>query len=197
VLGSRSSQQNPEPKTENPEPGQNMEELKTFKGKARRFYQSDDINTDYIISGRYKFKIQDPRELAKHIMEDLEEGFYNRREDGDFIVAGNNFGCGSSREQAPLAIKHANISAVISKSFARIFYRNAFNLGLPLIECDTDSIDDGDELELIITEAKIKNITKDITIPIKPIPDIMTKFLETGGVIEYFKKHKGLTLDEI
>lgn len=160
-----------------------------FKGKARRFSQDNDINTDYIISGRYKFKIQDPKELAKHVMEDLDPNFYLRRQDGDFIVAGRNFGCGSSREQAPQAIKYANISAVIAKSFARIFYRNAFNLGLPLIECDTDSIKDGDELIVDLAKGKIKDVTRDIEIEINPLPPVMLTLLKDKGLISHIKKH--------
>ena len=95
--------------------------------KALRLPQNDDINTDYIISGRYKFKIQDPNELAKHVMEDLDPKFYSKVTKGDFLVVGENFGCGSSREQAPMAIKYAGISTILAKSFARIFYRNCFN----------------------------------------------------------------------
>ena len=113
---------------------------------ARRLKISNDINTDYVISGRYKFKIQDHKELAKHIFEDLEEDFHKRLKPGDFLVAGNNFGCGSSREQAPVALKASGISAVVARSYARIFYRNAFNVGLCLVECETNYIDDMDEL---------------------------------------------------
>ena len=165
-----------------------------LKGKARRFKTSDDINTDYIISGRYKFKIQDPKELAKHVMEDLDPKFYERILKGDFIVAGNNFGCGSSREQAPMAIKYAGISAVLSKSFARIFYRNCFNLGLPAIECDTDGIEEGDELNVDLEKGIIKNITKNKEIKIKPLPKTMQTLLSEGGLVEHFKKHGGFKL---
>jgi 3-isopropylmalate/(R)-2-methylmalate dehydratase small subunit len=101
-----------------------------LEGQAHRLKIDNDVNTDYIISGRYKFHISDPKELARHIFEDLEENFINCITKGDFIIAGKNFGCGSSREQAPLALKVAGVGAVIAKSFARIFYRNAFNLGL-------------------------------------------------------------------
>lgn len=160
-------------------------------GKARRFEQDNDINTDYIISGQYKFKIQDPNELAKHVMEDLDPNFYNRIEKGDFIVTGRNFGCGSSREQAPMAIKYAGISAVISKSFARIFYRNCYNLGLPAIEADTDGIDDGDELEVDLEKGIIKNKTKNKEIKVAPLPPTMQVLLQDGGLVEHFKKHGG------
>jgi 3-isopropylmalate/(R)-2-methylmalate dehydratase small subunit len=163
-------------------------------GKARRLPQDDNINTDYIISGRYKFKIQDPHELAKHVMEDLDPNFVNRLKQGDFIVAGNNFGCGSSREQAPQAIKYAGISAVLAKSFARIFYRNCFNLGLPAIECHTDEIEEGDELEVDLEQGLIRNKTKNKEIKIAPLPKTMQVLLEDGGLVEHFKKHGGFKI---
>lgn len=158
-----------------------------LKGRAHKF--GDNINTDYIISGRYKFKTLDMNELAKHIMEDLVPDFYSRLKPGDFIVAGKNFGCGSSREQAPLAIKHANISAVIAKSFARIFFRNAVNVGLMVIQADTDEIDDGDELVVYPKEGKIVNLSKNKEIPFTPLPEFMLKILSDGGLVEHFKKH--------
>lgn len=163
-----------------------------LKGKAHKF--GDNINTDYIISGRYKFKTLDMDELAKHIMEDLDPDFYSKLKPGDFIVAGKNFGCGSSREQAPLAIKHAKVSAVIAKSFARIFFRNAVNVGLMLIQADTDNIEDGDELVVLPKEGKIKNLTKQIEIPFVPLPEFMLKILADGGLVEHFKKHGGYNI---
>lgn len=166
-----------------------------LKGFARRTKIADDINTDYIISGRYKFKIQDPYELAKHVMEDLDPEFYSKIKKGDFIVAGKNFGCGSSREQAPMAIKYAGISAVIAKSFARIFYRNSFNLGLPLIECDTDKIEENDELEIDLNAGILKNISKGFEIKIKPFPKTMQILLNDGGLVEHFKKHGGFKIE--
>ena len=165
-----------------------------LNGKARRFKSDNDINTDYIISGRYKFKIQDPNELAKHVMEDLDPKFYERISKGDFIVAGTNFGCGSSREQAPMAIKYANISAVIAKSFARIFYRNCYNLGLPAIEADTDGIKEGDELEIDLNAGLIKNKTKGTEIKASPLPKTMQTLLSDGGLVEHFKKHGGFKI---
>ena len=158
-----------------------------LKGKSHKF--GNDVNTDYIISGKYKFKTLDMNELAKHVMEDLDPDFYNKVTPGDFIVAGSNFGCGSSREQAPLAIKYAKIGAVIAKSFARIFYRNAINTGLPVIECDTDKINPGDELEVDLSRGIIKNLTTGEDIPIKPLPDVMIKILNDGGLVEHFKKY--------
>ena len=154
----------------------------------------NDINTDYVISGRYKFKIQDPVELAQHVMEDLDPEFYSRLEKGDFLVAGSNFGCGSSREQAPMAIKYANISAVIAKSFARIFYRNCFNLGILAIEADTDGIAEGDQLEIDLDGGKIINKTKGTDIKIAPLPKTMQTLLADGGLVEHFKKHGGFKI---
>jgi 3-isopropylmalate/(R)-2-methylmalate dehydratase small subunit len=165
-----------------------------LSGKARRPKPDNDINTDYIISGRYKFKIQDPHELAKHLLEDLEPNFYQRIEKGDFLVAGKNFGCGSSREQAPQAIKYAGLSAIIAKSFARIFYRNCYNLGLPAIEADTDQIAEGDELELDLDVGIIKNKSKNLEIKISPLPPTMQILLQDGGLVEHFKKHGGFKL---
>jgi 3-isopropylmalate/(R)-2-methylmalate dehydratase small subunit len=161
-----------------------------LNGKARiPKGQTNDINTDYVISGRYKFKIQDPVELAEHVMEDLDPNFSSRVEKGDFLVAGTNFGCGSSREQAPMAIKSANISAVLAKSFARIFYRNCFNLGLPAIECDTGGISEGDELEVDLDAGVIRNKTKGKEIKIAPLPRTMQTLLADGGLVEHFIKH--------
>ena len=163
-----------------------------IQGKAHKF--GDDINTDYIISGKYKFKTLDMNELAKHVMEDLDPDFYSKIETGDFIVAGRNFGCGSSREQAPLAIKHANIGAVLAKSFARIFFRNAINTGLPVIECDTDQIDAGDKLSVDLGTGKLVNETKNKDIEIKQLPEVMIKILNDGGLAEHFKKHGGFNI---
>lgn len=156
---------------------------------ARRLKVQDNINTDYVISGRYKFRIQDPKELSRHIFEDIDPEFAGRVKKGDILIAGENFGCGSSREQAPQALKQAGIHAVAAKSFARIFYRNAFNIGLTLVECNTNFIDDGDALELDIGKGKLKDVSKGLAFDIKPIPNIMKKLLEDGGVIEHFKKY--------
>lgn len=165
-----------------------------LKGKVHKF--GDDINTDYIISGKYKFKTLDMNELAKHVMEDLDQDFYSKITAGDFVVAGRNFGCGSSREQAPLAIKYAGLSAVIAKSFARIFYRNAINTGLPVIECDTDQIDAGDELAVDLAGGVIRNLTKGITIEVKPLPPVMLKILNDGGLAAHFRKYGDFRLDQ-
>ncbi len=164
-----------------------------FKGKSHKF--GDDVNTDYIISGRHKFKTLDMKELAKYVMEDLDPEFYSKINKGDFIVGGKNFGCGSSREQAPLAIIYADISAVLAKSFARIFYRNAINTGLPLLECDTDLIDSGDELEVDLSQGVIRNLTQGIDIEVTPLPQVMLKILSEGGLVEHFKKNGTFNLD--
>jgi 3-isopropylmalate/(R)-2-methylmalate dehydratase small subunit len=162
-----------------------------MKHFARRLKVQDNINTDYVISGRYKFKIQDPKELASHIFEDIDPSFAARVSKGDILVAGENFGCGSSREQAPQSLKSAGFHAVAAKSFARIFYRNAFNIGLLLVECDTDFIDDGDELEIDIEKGKLKDKVKGLILDIKPIPPVMKRLLDDGGVVEHFRKYGG------
>ncbi len=164
-----------------------------LKGKVHKF--GDDVNTDYIISGRHKFKTLDMKELAKYVMEDLDPDFYTKVTKGDFIVGGRNFGCGSSREQAPLAIINADISAVVAKSFARIFYRNCINTGLPVIECDTDQIDEGDELEINLEAGVLHNRTKNIDIKIAPLPGVMLQILSEGGLVEHFKKHGTFNFD--
>jgi 3-isopropylmalate/(R)-2-methylmalate dehydratase small subunit len=162
-------------------------------GKVHKF--GNDVNTDYIISGRHKFKTLDMKELSKHVMEDLDPEFYNKISKGDFIVAGSNFGCGSSREQAPLAIINADISAVIAKSFARIFYRNCINTGLPLIECNTDLISPGDELEIDLGAGILHDRTQGTDIAITPLPPVMLKILNDGGLVEHFKKYGGFNFD--
>jgi len=154
-------------------------------GTAIRVRQSDDINTDYIISGRYKFAIQDPAELARHIFEDIEPDFFKRLKGDDILIAGKNFGMGSSREQAPVAIKAAGIKAVVASSFARIFYRNAFNVGLALVECDTSKIKQGDNIQIDLGKGALKFGSGELKL--KPTPDLMLKFLEHGGAVEYFK----------
>ncbi len=159
-------------------------------GKAWKF--GDNISTDHITPGRYYHLRSNLPELAKHIMEDADPEFSKKFKPGDFIVAGKNFGMGSSREHAPLALKIAGVSAVIAKSFARIFYRNAINVGLPLLIADTDLIDSGDELEVDFANGIIKNLTKNIEIKAKPLPKFMIEILEEGGLVDYIKKHGDL-----
>lgn len=164
-----------------------------FKGKS--ILLGDNINTDFIISGRYKFAITDMKELAKHIMEDIDPEFPKKIAPGDSIlVAGSNFGMGSSREQAPLVIKEAGINAVLAKSFARIFFRNAFNIGLLLVETDTSGIRENDRLEIDLDKGIVKNITAGKNLPIKPLPGFMQEFLKEGGIVNYIKKRGGLTI---
>lgn len=157
------------------------------KGKAWKF--GDNISTDHITPGRYYHLRSNMPELAKHVMEDADPDFSKKFRRGDFIVAGENFGMGSSREHAPLALKIAGVSAVIAKSFARIFYRNAFNVGLPVLIADTDSIDSNDELEVDFSEGVIVDKTKRIELKVKPIPEVMLKILKEGGLVNYVKKY--------
>lgn len=161
-----------------------------LKGRAHKF--GDDINTDYIISGRYKFKTLDMQELGRHVMEDLDPGFYDRLEKGDFIVAGSNFGCGSSREQAPLALKAAGVAGVLAESFARIYFRNSINSGLPALVCDTSGIEDGDELEVDLEEGIVRDLSSGEEIESGGLPGVMLDILSEGGMVEYMKKHGGL-----
>ena len=164
-----------------------------MKGIVYKF--GDHINTDLIISGRYKFSIQDPNELAKHVFEDADPHFYKKLKGRPFfVVAGKNFGCGSSREQAPQAIKFAGGAAVLAKSFARIFYRNAFNLGLPLIECDTKKIKQGDIIELDLKKGLVFNQTKAQSLSIKPFNKFQKSLIEEGGIVNLYKKHGGLKI---
>ncbi len=163
--------------------------------EARAIKFGDDINTDYIISGKYKFKSNDMEAMAVHAMEDVHPHYYEKaKPQGAFLVAGSNFGMGSSREQAPLVLIHSNTKAVLAKSFARIFYRNAINTGLPVVECDTDLIDDGDELTLDLKAGVLRDVTKGITIPFPPLPPVMAQLLADGGLVEHFKKHGGFAL---
>lgn len=158
-----------------------------IKGKAWKF--GKDIDTDAIIPARY-LNTSDPVELAKHCMEDADADFMKKMQKGDIIVADKNFGCGSSREHAPIAIKTAGISGVIAKSFARIFYRNAFNMGLMIFESEqaADAISEGDEVEVDVSAGIIKNLTKNENYPFEPIPEFMQELVSVGGLINYAKK---------
>ncbi len=157
-----------------------------LKGRAWKF--GDDISTDHIIPGRYYHLRSNLPELAKHVMEDADPEFAKKIKPGDFVVAGENFGMGSSREHAALVLKIAGISAVIAKSFARIFYRNAINVGLPVLMTDTDRIETGDELEVDLARGIIKDVTKGIELKAKPMPEIMLKILSEGGLVNYVKR---------
>lgn len=158
-----------------------------LKGKAIKL--GDNITTDHIIPGRYAHLRSNLPELAKHVLEDADPKFFSRVKEGDFIVAGNNFGLGSSREHAPLVIKMAGIRAILAKSAARIFFRNAINLGLPVLICDTDKINDGDELEIDLKAGTIKDITNGNQLTFGKIPEIMLRILDEGGLIPYIQKY--------
>lgn len=149
----------------------------------------DNIDTDIIIAARY-LNTSDPKILATHIMEDKDKDFSKNVKNGDIIVAGENFGCGSSREHAPIALKAAGIGAVIAKSFARIFYRNSFNTGLLILECkESDKIDENDELKIDVNSGVITNLTKNEKYKFEPIPEFMQKLLKSGGLINYAKEN--------
>jgi 3-isopropylmalate dehydratase small subunit len=161
-----------------------------IKGKAWRF--GDDVNTDEIIPARYLNTI-DPSTLAAHCMEDADPDFAGRVEAGDLIVGGKNFGCGSSREHAPIAVKAAGVSAVIASSFARIFYRNAFNIGLPIFESPEAGrcIRAGDEVEIDAGRGEIRNLTRGEAYRAAPIPPFMEELVKAGGLMAYVKKRMG------
>jgi 3-isopropylmalate/(R)-2-methylmalate dehydratase small subunit len=164
-----------------------------LNGRAHCF--GNDVNTDYIISGKYKFKTLDMKELASHVMEDLDPDFAQKVQPGDFVVAGRNFGCGSSREQAPLALLNAGVGAVLAPSFARIFYRNAINTGLPVVECDTAGIAAGDELVADLEGGVLRNLTRDTETPIRPLPPFMLKVLADGGLAAHIVKYGTFNID--
>jgi 3-isopropylmalate/(R)-2-methylmalate dehydratase small subunit len=164
-----------------------------LKGKAWKF--GDSISTDLICPGRYFHLRSNLPELAKHVLEDADKDFASKMTEGDFVVAGSNFGLGSSREHAPTIIKLAGVSAVLAKSFARIFYRNAINVGLPLLECDTDKIEQGDEIWADLSTGIIKNKTKDIELTAHPLPKAMLNILNDGGLLSHIKKHGDFKLD--
>jgi len=159
----------------------------TFKGRV--FKYGANVDTDAIIPARY-LNMHDPQELATHCMEDIDENFVKNVKKRDIIVAGANFGCGSSREHAPLAIKAAGISCVIAKSFARIFFRNAINIGLPLLECEEaeTQINDGDIVEVDLASGTINNLTTGKSLKAKPYPDFMMEIVNAGGLVEYTRK---------
>ncbi len=164
-----------------------------INGKAWKF--GDDISTDLIAPGRLFHLRSNLPELAKHVMEDARPGFADMVSKGDFIVAGDNFGLGSSREHAPTIIKLAGVNAVLAKSFARIFYRNCINIGLPALICDTSGIDEGDELEVDIEKGIVKNLTKGDELMVTPFPKVMLAILKEGGLLSYVEKKGDLTID--
>ena len=164
-----------------------------LKGKAWNF--GDDISTDHIAPGRYFHLRSDLPELAKHVLEDADTEFASKMSPGDFVVGGRNFGLGSSREHAPTIIKLCGVSAVLAKSFARIFFRNSINVGLPVLICDTDKINAGDELEVDLEAGVIKDLTNGEQLNFKPLPPTMIKILNDGGLLSHIQKHGDFNLD--
>jgi 3-isopropylmalate/(R)-2-methylmalate dehydratase small subunit len=158
-----------------------------LKGKAFKF--GDNISTDLIVPGRLAGLRSNLPELAKHVLEDADPTFATRVRPGDFVVGGSNFGLGSSREHAPLVIKMAGVSAVLAKSVARIFFRNAINQGLPVLICDTSVIDDGDELEVDLLAGTVKDLTNGRELTFGKIPPVMLSILNEGGLLPYIKKY--------
>ena len=158
-----------------------------LKGKAFKF--GNDISTDLIIPGKYAQIRSNLPELAKHVMEDADPAFAGCVKPGDFIVAGNNFGLGSSREHAPIVIKMAGVKAILAKTVARIFFRNAINIGLPVLICDTDKIKDGDTLEVDLEASTIKDVTNGNVLTFGKIPDVMLRILNEGGLLDYIQKY--------
>ena len=160
--------------------------MKAAKGIVFKF--GDNVDTDVIIPARY-LNSSDPAELAAHCMEDIDKDFIKNVKKGDIIVADKNFGCGSSREHAPIAIKAAGVSCVIAETFARIFYRNAINIGLPVLEIgkDVEKIEAGDEIEVDMAKGEIKIVNKGLTIQTRPLPEFIQKIADCGGLINYVK----------
>jgi 3-isopropylmalate/(R)-2-methylmalate dehydratase small subunit len=161
-----------------------------MKGKCWKF--GDHVDTDQIIPARYLNTI-DPKELASHCMEDADPEFANKVRPGDIIVGGENFGCGSSREHAPLAIKHAGIPCVIAKSFARIFFRNAINIGLPILECPeaVEAVAEGDEVEVDIAQGKVRHAASGRDFSTDPFPPELQQIIEAGGLMNFARKTAG------
>ncbi len=157
------------------------------EGIVHRF--GDDVSTDHISSGRHRFLAKDLAALAAHCLEDLDPEFARRVRPGDFIVAGRNFGCGSSREYAPRVIQALGVQAIIARSFARIFFRNAINIGLPAVEAATDGIAAGDRLALDLEGGVIRNLTRGTPVACKPYPPVMIGILRDGGLVAHLKKH--------
>jgi len=169
--------------------------MKTIiRGKA--FVFGDDVNTDEIIPGIRMRDVSDLTELSKYCFEPIRPNFWKEAKAGDIVVAGKNFGCGSSREKAPIVIKETGIRAILAESFARIFYRNAVNIGLPPLECKdiTQFVREGDELEIDLNEFKVRNITKDKSMYLKRLPDFLIEMLQKGGLVLYLKSKGGYSV---
>jgi len=157
-------------------------------GKAWKF--GDDVNTDLIVPGKY-LELVDPHEMAKHAMEGVDPDFPGKVSEGDVVVGGSNFGCGSSREHAAIALKYVGVGAVVAESFARIFYRNAINLGLPALECPgiSEAVSEGDSLEIDLTGGKVVNATTGKEFDFIPLPGFMVEVLGEGGLVTYIRNH--------
>jgi 3-isopropylmalate/(R)-2-methylmalate dehydratase small subunit len=166
--------------------------MNEMSGRAWKF--GNNISTDEITPGRYMSLRSNVPELAKHTLEDARKEFAGSVKQGDFVVAGTNFGMGSSREHAPIVIKMCGVAGVLAQSFARIFYRNAINIGLPAIVCDTTKINEGDELELHLSDGVLENLTRKTTIRFPPMSKTMETILSEGGLIAYVEKHGDLVL---
>jgi 3-isopropylmalate/(R)-2-methylmalate dehydratase small subunit len=162
--------------------------------RGRSFKFGDDISTDLIAPGRYFHLRSNLPELAKHVLEDADPEFASKVKPGDIVVGGRNFGLGSSREHAPTIMKIAGIGAVLAKSFARIFFRNSINIGLPVLICDTGKIDEGDMLEINLRKGVVRNLTKNLEIRFNPLPEVMIKILSDGGLVYHIIKNKGFNL---
>lgn len=161
----------------------------TNEGRVWRF--QDDISTDAIQPSRYMHLRSNLDELATHVFEDINPGFAGSVRPGDFVVAGKNFGMGSSREHAPLLLKLLGVRAVIARSFARIFYRNAINLGLAAVMCDTAAIGEGEHLNLDLAEGSVRIVESGVLIPVQPMPQVMLNILADGGIVAHLQKHGG------
>jgi 3-isopropylmalate/(R)-2-methylmalate dehydratase small subunit len=158
------------------------------------FKFGDNISTDDIIPGRWFHLRSNLPELAKHALEDVDPCFVSQVKPGDFLVAGKNFGLGSSREHAPLVIKMAGVKAVLAQSVARIFFRNAINLGLPVLICDTSKINAGDDLEIDLTASTVSDLNNGVRLSFGKIPEVMLHILQEGGLLSYIKKYGGFRL---
>ncbi|HJX02161.1 MAG TPA: 3-isopropylmalate dehydratase small subunit [Candidatus Humimicrobiaceae bacterium] len=171
---------------------ESMKNSEILTGRSFKF--GDDISTDLIAPGRLFHLRSDLPELAKHVLEDADPEFAGKVKPGDFVVGGRNFGLGSSREHAPLIMKMAGVGAVLARSFARIFFRNSINVGLPALICDTDKIDEGDILEIDLKKGIIDNKTRNLKLQFNPLPEVMIKILNDGGLASHITRNKGFNL---
>ncbi|GFG50378.1 3-isopropylmalate dehydratase [Mycolicibacterium agri] len=162
------------------------------RGRVQRF--GADINTDYIIAAQHKAASLDVARMARHTFEDIDPGFVDRVQAGDVVVAGPNFGCGSSRETAPRVLQACGISAVVAPTYGRIFFRNAINVGLPVIECDTTGIEQDDVIEIDVEHGRVTVEERGLQRTATPLPDVMRALLEAGGLANYLRRHGDLVL---